>query len=157
MKNEDHGVACVFNRSRTKTLFGSTPYERLRRLWGKRIVGYLRPIRERVTCHGASSWSGAGSGIGCWVRLRQGRLRMQGRPAMVRVRIKSRGIPIGVFTVSSCYYLKSEFRGLPVVIVIAVMSQVLQPLLSSSVVSSTTDEISIVDGFGSSSGSPDHN
>ena len=76
---------------------------------------------------------------------------------MMRIKITSRGIPIEVFTVSSCYHLKSGFRGLPVVIVVAVMSQALEPLLSSSVVSSVTDEILIVGGSGSSSGSPVHN
>ena len=62
-------------------------------------------------------------------------------------KIMKRGIPVGVFTISYGYCLNSESGGLPLAIVINMVSPGNQSLFLSSVVFSVADELLVVGCF----------
>ena len=75
----------------------------------------------------------------------------------MKYKVMKRGIPVGVFTISYGYCLKLEFGGLPLAIVINMVSPGNQSPFLLSVVFSVADELLVVGCFGHSSGSPDQN
>ena len=67
MMNRAREVTCALAvQSKRETQSpGSTPHKSLERIWSERKLVHGRPTQDWAMCCGASSWSRAGSGIGC--------------------------------------------------------------------------------------------